>query len=372
MASIFRPLILRSPHSAPPSRLCTRCQLKAQPRSFFSTTSRPATRLRQTMFRWLNGPGAGLRDPLPGSTNYINAYDRDGRLIRLRKRAKDPAAADSSDASAQDPDTNPKPNPLDVNIADGGKSIPREQPDDLMPFPMNRKFRSLPVLSDELKDEIFRRVVEAEQSVRTVSADLGVEMRRVGAVVRLKSIERQWEAEGKRLATPYARAVMAMLPQTPYNQSSTGARAVHESINDLPVHSATTVQLFHPVAESRQFTRTDAGRAFSSNLLPAEKRIPHPEMVELTKCAMENRGRDDIVRSLREKLEKDEKDQLMREREEKERKERSIKKVRTERWEFRFEDVNAENAGRKGLGTRYGVPPQDRKRGQVKIPTRVD
>lgn len=147
------------------------------------------------MFRWLNGPGAGLRDPLPGSTNYINAYDRDGRLIRLRKRAKDPAAADSSDASAQDPDTNPKPNPLDVNIADGGKSIPREQPDDLMPFPMNRKFRSLPVLSDELKDEIFRRVVEAEQSVRTVSADLGVEMRRVGAVVRLKSIERQWEAE---------------------------------------------------------------------------------------------------------------------------------------------------------------------------------
>ncbi|KAL9043766.1 MAG: hypothetical protein Q9214_003056, partial [Letrouitia sp. 1 TL-2023] len=278
-------------------------------------------------------------------------------------------AADS-DAGAQDLDANS--NPFDVNIAGGGKPIPKEQPDDLMPFPMNRKFRSLPVLSDELRDEIFRRVVEAGQSVRTVSADLGVEMRRVGAVVRLKSIERQWEAEGKRLATPYARAVMSMLPQTPYNQSPTGPRTIHESINDLPVHRATTVQLFHPVSESRQFTRTDAGHAFSSNLLPAEKRIPHPEMVELTKCAIENRGRDDIVRALREKLEKDEEDQLRREREERERKERSIKKVRTERWEFRFEDINAENAGRKGLGTRYGVPPQDRKKGQVKIPTRVD
>ncbi|KAL9609383.1 MAG: hypothetical protein Q9167_005852 [Letrouitia subvulpina] len=320
------------------------------------------------MFRWLNGPGSVFRDPLPGSTNYINAYDRDGRLIRLRKRGKDPAA--DSDAGAQDPDASP--NPFDVNIAGEGKPIPREQPDDLMPFPLNKKFRSLPVLSEELKDEIFRRVMERGQSVRTVSADLGVEMRRVGAVVRLKSIERQWEVEGKRLATPYARAVMSMLPQTPYDHSPTGPRTVHESINDLPVHRATTVQLFHPVSESRVFTRTDAGQTFSSTLLPAEKRIPHPEMVELTKCAMENRGRDDIVRALRDKLEKDEGDQLRREREEKERKERGIKKVRTERWEFRFEDVNAENAGRKGLGTRYGVPPQDRKKGQVKIPTRVD
>lgn len=147
------------------------------------------------MFRWLNGPGAAFRDPLPGSTNYINAYDRDGRLIRLRKRAQDPSTADSDAGAQQDPDANPNPNPLDVNIADGGKPIPREQSDDLMPFPMNRKFRSLPVLSDELRDEIFSRVVEAGQSVRAVSADLGVEMRRVGAVVRLKSIEQQWEAE---------------------------------------------------------------------------------------------------------------------------------------------------------------------------------
>lgn len=224
--------------------------------------------------------------------------------------------------------------------------------------------------SISLEDAICNGYFKNYNSLKVLWKLLSLFTLLISPAIRLGLIE--ISSKGKRLATPYARAVMAMLPQTPYNQSSTGARAVHESINDLPVHSATTVQLFHPVAESRQFTRTDAGRAFSSNLLPAEKRIPHPEMVELTKCAMENRGRDDIVRSLREKLEKDEKDQLMREREEKERKERSIKKVRTERWEFRFEDVNAENAGRKGLGTRYGVPPQDRKRGQVKIPTRVD
>ena len=44
------------------------------------------------MFNWLNGPGAAFRNPLPGSTNYLNAYDPSGRLIRLteKKRAEDP------------------------------------------------------------------------------------------------------------------------------------------------------------------------------------------------------------------------------------------------------------------------------------------
>ena len=94
-------------------------------------------------------------------------------------------------------------------------------------------------------------------------------------------------------------------------------------------------------------------------------------MVELAKCAMENRGRDDIVRDLREKLEKEEADKLALDRERRERRQREVKKVGTQRWEFRFEDVSAEDAGRKGLGARYGVPAQDRKKGQVKIPTRV-
>lgn len=47
------------------------------------------------------------------------------------------------------------------------------------------------------------------------------------------------------------------------------------------------------------------------------------------------------------------------------------------RWDFRFQDVSAEvvgkdGRGRKAVGIRYGMPHEDRKKGQVKIPTKVE
>ena len=60
------------------------------------------------------------------------------------------------------------------------------------------------------------------------------------------------------------------------------------------------------------------------------------------------------------------------------REEKRTKKVTPEggRWEFRFKDVKVDavvrERDRKGVGVRYGVPPQDRKKGQIKIPKRVD
>ena len=57
--------------------------------------------------------------------------------------------------------------------------------------------------------------------------------------------------------------------------------------------------------------------------------------------------------------------------------ERRVTKVETERWEFRFRDVSVEDAGRdgrgrNGVGARYGMPHEDRKKGIVKIPRRVE
>lgn len=54
----------------------------------------------------------------------------------------------------------------------------------------------------------------------------------------------------------------------------------------------------------------------------------------------------------------------------------TVKKAETPRWEFRFKDINVESVGkdgrdRRGVGARYGMPHEDRKKGQVKIPTRV-
>ena len=69
------------------------------------------------------------------------------------------------------------------------------------------------------------------------------------------------------------------------------------------------------------------------------------------------------------------------ERKEEERKkyeERKVKRVEPAggRWEFRFRDVKVDEVDgerdRRGVGVRYGMPHEDRKKGQIKIPRRVD
>lgn len=51
------------------------------------------------------------------------------------------------------------------------------------------------MLSEELRNEIHNRVVGQKKSVRAVSVELGVDMRRVAAVVRLVELERGWVKE---------------------------------------------------------------------------------------------------------------------------------------------------------------------------------
>ena len=73
--------------------------------------------------------------------------------------------------------------------------LPKERPSDLRPFPLNHQFRSQPVLSENLREEIYRQVVEKKMEISTVSAAFSVDLRRVAAVVRLKTIEKQWLEE---------------------------------------------------------------------------------------------------------------------------------------------------------------------------------
>lgn len=172
-----------------------------------------------------------------------------------------------------------------------------------------------------------------------------------------------------------------MLPTTPYidpyDPKNKGKRPVtHEPINDLIVHPATRQQLFVPVSESRHFTRADAGKAFDNNLLPADARIPHPELVQ-------------AERELASGLSFDERSKLAQERlaleNEKKRKQeearlaelRNQKVVPKRRWDFVIKDISVEAAGRdgkgpQGVGWRYGFPHEDRKKGMVKIPTKVE
>jgi hypothetical protein len=60
------------------------------------------------------------------------------------------------------------------------------------PFPLNPNFRSQPVLSEESREMIWKRIMEEGESIKVVSAEYSVDMRRVAAVVRMKEIEKEW------------------------------------------------------------------------------------------------------------------------------------------------------------------------------------
>ncbi|KAJ5689446.1 hypothetical protein N7462_003838 [Penicillium macrosclerotiorum] len=354
--------------SSPPSS-CPSSQLLSRQ---FSATAAPQTKLRRQMFEWLNGPGAALKHHVPGETNYL-------------KSARDGDAESSR------------------------------------PFPNNRNFLSESILSEDLRNEIYVQVVEKKKSLRAVSVELGIDMKRIAAVVRLVEMERRQRAQGKPLALPYARAIHEMVPTTPLAQD--GERPTyHEPINTLSAHPSTGAQIFYPVPESRSFTRVDAGRVFSGApalekavadkishpsdlvdeliqnpnsiewvgkgenarqvLQPADVRIPHPQLVKLELDRMANPDeRRQVAARHAERLDKQEKVEQKRRELSKARREKSLQHVEPEggRFDYRIQDVKftKETTGADGRapwapGRRYGVPFNDRKRGTVKIPTRVE
>ncbi|KAE8354820.1 eukaryotic mitochondrial regulator protein-domain-containing protein [Aspergillus coremiiformis] len=352
----------------------------------FSSTVAARTKLRTEMFAWLNGEGAALKTHVPGSNNYVSQ-------LRNKRRAVE---GDEEE--------------------EGRRIVP--------PFPLNPNFLSQPILSEELRDAIYDRVVNQKQSVRVVSVDLGVDMRRVGAVVRLVELEKRQKQQGKSMALPYARAIHEMVPTTPLYRNFRDNRInPHESINDLPVHRLTDPQIFYPVSESCQFNRVDAGRVFSAApalenkqvvknaanptevisritrnpsriekigkgedeqqvLQPADARIPHPHLVAHERYRLSNPNeRREVMNAYKQRIREEENAEKERKRIAKELRERQITRVQPEssRFEFRFKDVvvSKETTGTNGRGAqapgrRYGVPSYDRKKGQVKIPTRVE
>ncbi|KFX96619.1 hypothetical protein O988_05239 [Pseudogymnoascus sp. VKM F-3808] len=310
-------------------------------RSFSASTKNEGrTNLRRKMYAWLNGHGRVFREPM-GSANYLGAYDNKGNRVRSVEPGKPPSGPD------------------------------------LSPFPKNESFRSQPVTSEELRELVWEKIMKNGLSVKEVSVELNIEMSRVGAIVRLKEVEKAWQRQGKRLAKPYSRAVMDMMPQTPCPSRENGNKVTpHESINDLPVHAATQQQIFYPTSESRQFNRVDAARVFADGLLPADLRVPHPELIEDDRLRLQGVGQEDIAEraAARSKAAYEKKtaaDKIKRAREA-----AAVKTVPGVRWDFKFREISVDAAGptgrgKNGTGWRYGVPLYDRRRGEVKIPTKV-
>ncbi|KAJ5794887.1 hypothetical protein N7457_001486 [Penicillium paradoxum] len=342
----------------------------------FSATAAPQTKLRRQMFEWLNNDGAAFKHHIPGETNY---------LTRLKQR--------------------------------GGN----EGSENTRPFPNNQNFISESVLSEELRNEVYKRVVKDKKSVRVVSVELGIDMKRIAAVVRLVELEKRQRKQGKPLALPYARAIHEMVPTTPLAEQGE-RQQFHEPINDLPAHPLTGSQIFYPVPESRSFNRVEAGRVFSgapamehseaaqishpsdlaekiiqdpksigmvgkgSNareiLQPADVRIPHPHLVALERDRLANPNERLAVAEVHAKrLERQDAIEKQRRQRSQARREKKQTTVSPEdsRFDYRIQDTvyTPETTGADGrapwaTGRRYGVPHRDRTRGEVKIPTRVE
>lgn len=166
------------------------------------------------MFAWINGPGRQLRAPTPGDTNYLGAYDKFGVRAR-RERPNSVGEGQSADANAggkakvdgeedaetlENEDTD-KPS-QDKSLDPAGERHYRQRPinnaeqnKDLKPYPLNNFFVSQPVLSERLREAIYHDVVEEAKSITATSIKWNIDMRRVAAVVRLKTVEKQWIQE---------------------------------------------------------------------------------------------------------------------------------------------------------------------------------
>lgn len=166
-----------------------------------------------------------------------------------------------------------------------------------------------------------------------------------------------------------------MLPQTDYGPRD--AVQPHEPISEIHAHGYAAQQLFLPVPESRHFTRDAAAQAFHPTLLPADKRVPIPELIALERDVLTGaRSPEDSFRAFRAKTAAEHEAMVQRDRVAAAAEHARTTRAETKRFEFRIRDINAEDVGRNGrspkaVGWRYGVPFDDRKRGQIKIPTSV-
>jgi hypothetical protein len=179
------------------------------------------------MFAWLEGPGKAYKRPKPGVTNYLvpeAGARRGGRggitemvpngPVTPADQAEElidklnsvPGGPEKDRASASE--VGAVPLTEEEQYFDAMKRLKKARDsstagrsdmveENLNPFPLNPWFRSQPVLSEELKEDIYKKVKQGK-TVREVSEDYRVSMERVGAVVRMKEMEHDWLEQVRR------------------------------------------------------------------------------------------------------------------------------------------------------------------------------
>ncbi|KXJ90575.1 eukaryotic mitochondrial regulator protein-domain-containing protein [Microdochium bolleyi] len=243
-----------------------------------------------------------------------------------------------------------------------------------VPFMQNPSFRAAPVLNERARELIWQKVMRDGDTIKAVAAEYGIDIRRVAAVIRLKEVEKDWEKKGKTLAKPYAKAVLSMVRT--HNINPTVQNKPLEDINEVHIHPHTMQQIFWPTSESRHFTRKDAAKVFNEDMLPLDKRVQIPELITLEKDIASGTAPYEAAQKFKKSVRDSEFKTAEKARVRATAAESAVTRVRTDRFDLRFQDFNAEAVGtdgrrRSAIGARYGVPHYDRAKGQVKIPTSV-
>jgi len=111
--------------------------------------------------------------------------------------------------------------------------------------------------------------------------------------------------------------------------------------------------------------------------MPADDRIPHPEMIEAIKDRMNGMNVREVKEAQQARI-----DAMAQKRRDAEAKKAeqlacSTTVVEGKRWDFKFVDCKVDATGKEGrspsgVGWRYGFPHEDRKKGQIKIQTKVE
>lgn len=168
-----------------------------------------------------------------------------------------------------------------------------------------------------------------------------------------------------------------MLPQTRLELDVGKTQTPHEPINEVPIHPRTLRQLFVPVSESRHFTREDAAKAFHDSLLSADERSLQRELISAERDVVKGKAnRNEALAKYRADVQRVEEQHAQKVAEAVAANAARTNTVPTGRAAYRIKDIKVESGGKdgrspRGVGWRYGAPLQDRKRGQVKIPTQV-
>ncbi|EDO17391.1 hypothetical protein Kpol_1060p47 [Vanderwaltozyma polyspora DSM 70294] len=127
----------------------------------------------------------------------------------------------------------------------------------LQPFPENPHCVTNYIISDELKQKIYKEITNQGSSTQQVAQKYGLKIPRIEAIVKLNEIERSWESENK-INKDLRNMSTTLYNMFPLFEPSIDAK--RENLSEIPVPPSALKSRFLTIAESQPFGPIDAAK----------------------------------------------------------------------------------------------------------------